>query len=151
MAKKDLQGRKIREITEMSRYWDAEDMMRNFDEEMVKLERGLGHMIWDLEENMVTSWIGPLPLAPKFEVSENEKEFKLRAVLPNVAKEKIRLNVGRNSVELSACSDDAICRPHYLAVDSSDVLDPDSARAKLTGDVFEVKISKAKKTRLKTK
>ncbi len=151
MAKKDLQGRKISDIVEMSRFWDAEDLLRNFDEEMSNIEQGRGHMIWDFEEHRVTSWAGPLPMTPRFELSETDAEFKLRVFLPEVVRENIRVSVGRNGVQLFACSSDQVCRPHFLEVESKGVLDRDSAKTKMVGNTLEIKVAKAKKTRPKAK
>jgi len=151
MAKKDLVTRNVKELAEKSRYWDVDDMLRNFDEQMAIVEHGLGHMIWDMNESRVTTHLRPMPVTPRFEVFENDKEFTLKATLTNVPKDQIRLNVERNSVELFACTADPVCRPHYLEVDARGTLDPDSVRAKMSGNVLEIKISKVKKKRLKIK
>jgi HSP20 family molecular chaperone IbpA len=151
MARKDLAGRKIKEIEEMSRLWDAEDLIRNFDEEMAKLEHGLGHMIIDLHENIVTQWLRPLPVTPRFDIEENEKELKLTVKLPNISKDKVRVSIDNNRVEIFACTEDVVCRPHFIAIDARGTLNPESAKAKMQGEVFEIKIAKARKKRLEVK
>jgi HSP20 family molecular chaperone IbpA len=151
MAKRDLTGKKVKDLEELSRLWEAEDLLRNLDEEMSRMEQGLGHMIYDLQERRVTTWLKPLPVTPKFDVRETEDEFELTVRLPGIPKDNIRVNVDRNGVEVLACSDDAVCRPHYLSVDASGVLDPDSAQATMKGEVFEVKVSKHRKRRLEIK
>lgn len=151
MVRKDLAGKKVKDIEEMSRLWDAEDLLQNLDEEMTRLEHGLGHMIYDIEEHRVTRWLKPLPVTPKFDVDESADEIRLTVTLPDVPKDNVVVNVDRNSIEVFACSDDAVCRPHYLAVDVSGTLDPDSAEATMTGDVFEIKVSKVRKRRLEIK
>jgi HSP20 family molecular chaperone IbpA len=151
MVRKDFRGRKVKDLAEIASHLEAEDLIRNFDEEMSRLEHGLGHMVYDLQENRVTTWLRPLPVTPRFDVDESESEFKLKVTLPNISKENVRLNVDKKSVELFACSDDAICRPRYIAIDVAGTLDPDSAKAKMTGDTFELKVSKVRKKRLKIK
>ena len=149
MAKRDLAGRKVKDIEEMSRYWSPEDLIRNLDEEMSRQEDGLGHMIYDLEETRISAWLRPLPVTPDFEMEETEDEFRLSVTLPNISKDNVRLKVEKNSIELYACSDDMVCRPHHLAVESVSTLDPDSAKAKMVGDVLKVTVLKVRKKRLK--
>ena len=151
MVRKDLRGKTVKEIVEMSRLWNAEDLLRNFDEEMSEFEQGLGHMIFDVDENRVTTWLRPLPVTPRFELKETDKELELVVSLPQISRDKVRVNIDKNRVELFACSNDAVCRPHYLAIDARGILDPDSAKAKMEGEVFEVKIAKVKKKRLDVK
>jgi hypothetical protein len=151
MAKKDLQGRKISEIVEMSRYWDAEDLLRNLDEEMSNLEQGMSHLIWDYEEHRITTWVRPLPVTPRFQLSETDSELRLKVQLPEVVRENIRLNIGTNGVQLFACSNDLVCRPHFLEVESREALDRDSAETNMVGDTLEIKVAKLKKDRSKAK
>jgi HSP20 family molecular chaperone IbpA len=151
MDRRSFKDKHLRDIVEKSQFWDVEDMMRNFDREMAQLERGLGHMVWDMEERRVTTHLRPLPIAPSFQVSEDDKEFKLVVKLPRVSKEDIRLNVDKNSVEIFACTEEAVCRPYYMSVDASSELVPESVEARLSEEVFEVKVAKAKKKRLKIK
>jgi len=141
----------LKDIVEKSRFWDVEDFIRNFDREMAQLEQGFGHMVWDMEEHCVTTHLRPLPMTPSFQISENNDEFRLVVKLPGVSKEDIRLNVDKNSVELLACARDAVCRSYYISVDAGGELVPESADAKLSGDVFEVSVGKTKKKRLKIK
>ena len=151
MVSRELRGRKVKELAEMSRLWDAEDLIRNFDEEMSRLEDGLGHMICDTEDKLITTWLRPLPVTPRFDVTEDDKELKLTVRLPNIPKDKVRMKVHKDRVELFACSDDEVCRPHYIAIDAQGVLNPESAKAKMNRGVFEVKISKARKKKLDVK
>jgi len=151
MAKLDPRHRKIRDIADMSQFWDVDDLMRNFDEELERVEQGLGHMIWDMDDRMVTMSVRPLPITPRFEIIESEKEYGLKVRLPDVPKENVRLNVDSHSLDLFACSGDAVCRPYYLGLEVRDALDPESADASLSDGVFEVRVSKAKKKQLKVK
>ena len=149
MVRKDIAARKVKDIVEMSMYWSPEDLIRNLDEEMSRLEQGLCHMIYDHDDHRVSAWLRPLPVTPSFNLEETEDEVRLSVTLPDVSKENIRLNVDKNSIELFACSDDLVCRPHYLSVDSASLLDPDSTTATMVGDRVEVRVLKARKKRLK--
>jgi HSP20 family molecular chaperone IbpA len=149
MAKRELAARRVKDIEELSRHWSPEDLMRNLDEEMSRLEHGLGHMIYDHEYRRVSVWLRPLPVTPSFDLKETDSEVTLSVKLPNVSKENVHVNVEKNSVELFACSDDAICRPHYLSVESYSVLDPDSTDARMVGDIVEVKVLKVRKKKVK--
>jgi HSP20 family molecular chaperone IbpA len=151
MVKKNIAARKVKDIVEMSKYWSPEDLIRNLDEEMSRLEQGLCHMIYDHDDHRVSAWLRPLPVTPSFDIVETEDEVRLSVTLRNVSKENVRLNVDKNSIELFACSDDVVCRPHYLSVDSASLLDPDSTTAKMIGDLVEVRVAKARKMRLKVK
>ncbi len=149
MAKRGLAGRKLKDIEEMSRHWSPEDLIRNLDEEMSRVENGLGHMIYDHESVRVSAWLRPLPVTPSFDIEETESEMTLSVKLPNVPKDNVHVNVEKNSIEIFACSDDSICRPHFLSVESSSILDPDSTDAKMVGDVVEVKVRKVRKKKVK--
>ena len=151
MDRRTSKDKHLKDIVEKSQFWDVEDLIRNFDREMAQLEQGLGHMVWDTEEHRVTTCLRPLPMTPSFQVSEDDKEFKLKVRLPGVPKEEIRLNIDSRSVELFACAGEAMCRPYYMSVDAGSELVPGSAEAKLSGEVFEVKVAKAKKKRLRIK
>ncbi len=149
MGSGQVKGKRIREIVDKSQYWDVDDLIRNFDREMSQLEQGLGHMIWDLDQHRVTTCLLPLPVAPSFDVNEDEKEFKLKVKLPGVSRDELRLRVEKDSVEVFACVGDTSCKPYYLSVVAKGELDPESADAKLSGSTFEVRVQKAKKKRLK--
>jgi HSP20 family molecular chaperone IbpA len=149
MAKKETSAMKLKDIEERSRHWSPEDLMRNLDEEMSRLEQGLCHMIYDHDEIRVSARLRPLPVTPSFDLKETEDEVRLSVKLPNMSKENVHLNVEKNSIELFACSDDFVCRPRYLSVDSISLLDPDSTKAEMIGSVVEVRVRKARKKRLK--
>jgi len=151
MVRRDIAARKVKDIEEMSKHWSPEDLMRNLDEEISRLEQGLCHMIYDHDDHRVSAWLRPLPVTPSFALKETEDEIRLSVTLPNVSKENVRLNVDKKSIELFACSDDVVCRPHYLMIDSASLLDPDSTTAKMVGDLVEVRVLKARKKRLKVK
>ena len=151
MARADIRGRRLRDIREMSRFWDAEDLIRNFEQEMERLERGLGHMVWDTHEHRVTTWLSPLPITPRFHADESDKEIVLRVQLPDVDRDSLRVGVDEKSIELFACSRDPVCRPYHLSLNVQGVLKPDSAEAKMTGDVFEIKVSKIRKRKVEIK
>ncbi len=139
----------MKDIEERSRHWSPEDLIRNLDEEMSRLEQGLCHMIYDHDDNRVSAMIRPLPVTPSFDLKETDEEIRLSVTLPNIPKEKVRLNVEKNSIEVFACSDDLVCRPHYLSVDSASLLDPDSAKAEMVDGIVKVRVRKARKKRLK--
>jgi HSP20 family molecular chaperone IbpA len=151
MASQNTKDKRLREIVEKSQYWDVEDLIRNFDKEMARLEQGLAHMVWDHESRCVTTPLRPLPVTPTFKVDETENEFKIKARLPNVSKEDLRLSVDGKSVSVFACSGDAVCRPYFLRVDADGELVPDSADATMSGESLEVRVAKAKKKRVKIK
>ena len=151
MARRDVAAVKLKDIEEMSRHWSPEDLMRNLDEEMSRLEQGLCHMIYDHDDHRVSACLRPLPATPSFSLEETEDEVRLSVRLPNVSKENVRLDVDKHSIELFACSDDAVCRPHYLSVDVAGLIDPDSTTAEMVGDRVEVRVLKARKKRLKVK
>jgi len=44
-----------------------------------------------------------------------------------------------------------VCRPYHLSLNVQGVLKPDSAEAKMTGDVFEIKVSKIRKRKVEIK
>lgn len=148
MGELELRSRKLREIAEMSRFWDAEDLIRNMELEVDRLERGLDHIIWDINNRPVTKWPRPMPITPRFEISSEGETFSLKVYLPNVPRENIRVNIDRDSVEVMACFDDIICRPYYLDFDAGCILRPDEAEAAFSEGLLEVRAPKAKKTRL---
>ena len=141
----------LKDIVSESKFWNAEDLLRNLDEEMDRLEQGMEHMIWDIQERAVTRCLRPLPMTPKFGVKEGEKEFALSVDLPDVPQEHMRVNALKDRIEVFACTDDAVCRPYFVSVESHGQLDPDSVALKLTGMTLHVKVKKASKKRLKVK
>jgi len=151
MASTIQKRRQLRDIADKSQFWDVEDLMSNFDREMALLEQGLGHMIWDRDEHRVTTFIRPLPVTPSFRISEDDKEFTLSVKLPNVSKDDIRLKVDKNSVDILACSGDLVCRPYYVSVVTKGELAPETAKARLEDEEFEIKVSKTRKKRLEVK
>jgi HSP20 family molecular chaperone IbpA len=151
MADSVKRAKPLKDIVRESRYWDAEDLLRNLDEEMERMEQGLCHMAWDQMERPVTRRLRPLPMTPKFEVDERGNEFTISVQLPNVPQENMKVNVLADRVEVLACSEDAICRPYFASVESHDRLDPDSVSLKLTDSTLHVKVKKAKKKRVKIK
>lgn len=151
MDSQNPRDRHLKEMVDRSRFWDAEDLMRNFDREMARLEQGLEHMVWDAGEHRVTTYLRPLPMTPSFKISEGENEFKLTTRLPNISKEDLRLSVDRDNVEIFACSRDLVCRPYYIGVLAKGELVPESADAVLSGEVLEVRVKKVKKKRLTIK
>jgi len=148
MVRSDLRGRKLRDISELSQFWDAEDFIRNFELEMERLERGLGHMVWDAADRRVTTWLSPLPVTPKFEANESEDEVTLRVHLPDVDKDKVKVGVDSKSIEVFACSRDVACRPYFLSLDIKGTIQPDSAELRLLGDELEVRARKPRRKRL---
>lgn len=140
--------RTLKELVEESRFWDVSDLMRNFDEEFHRVELGLGHTVWDSANRPVSLCMRPLPSVPRFEASEGREEFSLRVSLPGVPPENVRVDVDKRSVEVFACSDDIICKPYYVSVESQSALDPGSVEVVRDGSWFEIKVKKAKKRRI---
>lgn len=140
--------RTLKELVEQSRFWDASDLLRNLDEEMDRLEHGFGHAAWDEANRPVSLCMRPLPTVPRFEISETRDRLTLKVHLPGVPTENLRVDVDKREVEVFACSDDPICKPYYVRVESRGTLDPESADVRRDGSWIEVKISKAKKRKL---
>lgn len=146
-----MKGRRLKDIADLSQFWDAEDLLRNFEQEVARLEQGLGHMVWDTEERRVTAWLSPLPLTPKFEAKESDKDITLKVQLPNVDKDRIKVGVDNESIEVFACPIDVACRPYYMSLDARGTIKPETASVKLSGDVLEVTVLKVKKKRVDIK
>ncbi|MBN1678148.1 MAG: Hsp20/alpha crystallin family protein [Candidatus Thermoplasmatota archaeon] len=148
MADEITRARKLRELVEESRFWDASDLMRNFDEEFHRIEMGMGHTAWDSMYRPISICVRPLPTVPRFETSETKDEISLRVVLPGVPPGNVHIDVDRRSIEVSACSDDLICKPYYVSVESHNTLDPDSVEAKQEGRWLVIRVRKVKKRRV---
>lgn len=143
--------RRIQDIVEQSRYWDAQDLLRNLEDEMRRLEQGLGHFIFDSEGRPMTICVSPLPLTPKFETRERPEEFILMVHLPDVEKEDVRLYVNRNSIEVRAVSGQKTCRPLYLGVYTPWSVDSERSKAEFDDGILTVRAKKLKKTRVKVR
>jgi HSP20 family molecular chaperone IbpA len=143
--------RGLKEMVEESRFWDAEDLLRNLDAELDRFERGIGHLVWGSDDKAVTMCLRPVPITPDFGVSDTGDELTLKVVLPNVPEEHMRVNVDKDGVEVFACSDDPICKPYYVRANSRTSLDPESVRLRLSDSILQVKVAKAKKKRLEVK
>ncbi|MGQ9587861.1 MAG: Hsp20/alpha crystallin family protein [Thermoplasmata archaeon] len=126
-------------------------MLRNFDEEMQRLEQGIGHMIWDMEDRPVTMCLRPLPVTPRFECDDSPGRLSIKVFLPGFSKEDIHIQVDRDGIEVMAVKPDEFCRPCYVRLDARDVLDPESAHAELCHGVLEVSVQKVKKRRLEVR
>ena len=143
--------RSIKDIVEESKYWDAEELMQNLDEELERMERGFGHVVFDMDDRLVTKYLRPMPATPTFEEESDEANMKVRVNLPGMHKDHIRVNVDKDSIEIVACSEDHICRPYHLSVEADGVLEPETARAEFNKGVLEVSVAKVKKRRLKVR
>ena len=143
--------RRVQDIVEESKHWEAEDLLRNLEEEMQRLEQGLGHVMFDAEGLPVTMCVSPLPLAPRFETKELKDEFALRVNLPEVKKEDVRVYVDKDSVEVHAVSSRKICRPFYLSVATPWSVDSDHALVKFENGVLTVRTKRLKKKRVHVK
>ncbi len=144
-------SRKLKDLVEESRHWDASDLIRNLDEEMERVEQGFVHMIWGIDDKPVTRMLRPLPMVPKFRTSESEEEMSLEVDLPNVPEENMRVNVDGSKVEVFGCTDEVQCRPYYLGVESREPLDPDSVKVRLRSYTLQIKVQKAPKKRVKVR
>lgn len=148
MDERTIKPRRLSDLVEESRFWDAWDLMRNLDEELDRLEQGLGHMIFGLDDRPVSVCLRPLPITPKFQVDETPVEFKLKVTLPGVPRENIQLRVDKRDVEVYACPDDPFCRPYHLDVESSGDLNPEDVEATYSGSEFSVRVGKVRKRRV---
>jgi HSP20 family molecular chaperone IbpA len=141
-------SRKMKDLVEDSRSWDASDLLRNLDDEIERAEQGLIHMIWGRDDRPVTRTLRPLPIAPRFRIQESETELSLEVALPNVPEENMRVEVFKNMVEVYGCAHEGHCRPYYLGIESREVLDPDSVKMRLIGESLEIRIGKSPKKRI---
>ncbi len=139
---------RVRDLVEDSRYWDAEDLLKNLEEEMQRLERGLGQVMFDSEGRPITKCVTPLPLTPKSETKEEGDAFVLKVDLPGVDKEDILLYVNREAIEVRAVSGESICRPYYISVDTPWSVHADEAEVKFENRLLTVKAKRLKKTRV---
>lgn len=137
--------RRLRDLVDESRLWDAELMMRNAEEELARLERGLAHMVLGSDEKFVTKLVRPMPLTPSFDVDEDDMEYRLSVRLPGISSESISVDVDQDEVEVFACASGAECRPYYLSVIAGSPLDVQTAEAHLRGDILEVRVRKVRK------
>ena len=143
--------RRVQDIVEESRFWAAEDLMKNLEEEMARLEQGLGHVIFDSEGKPITMCVSPLPVTPKFEAEKDEDEFSLKVHLPSVEKKDIRLYVNRDNIEVRAVSGKRICRPYFLNVDTPWSVSSEDAQVKFEEGILIVKAKRLKKIRVPVK
>ena len=148
MAEQVKMSKRLKDIVEESQYWKAEDLLRNVDEEMRRLELGFGHIILDFNDHIVSKCLRPLPSVPRFQASEDADEFSLRVLLPNVSTENVHVDIDKRSVEIFACSDDAICKPYYVNVECKGTLDPETADARRDGNWVEIKVKKSKRKKV---
>lgn len=149
MADHARKTRKIQDLVELSRYWHAEDMLRNLQEEMRRMEQGLSHMVWDAQMRRVTQCPNPLPVTPRFETHETDDELMVEVQLGKMPEDNISLRVTPDRVDVYARLDERVCRPYFLSVEVIGPLDPDSAGSKLRDGVLEVTVKKVKKVRVK--
>jgi len=143
--------RSIKDIVEESKHWDAEELMQNLDEELERMEHGLSHVVFDMDDRLVTKFLRPMPVAPTFEEESDEANMKVRVSLPGMHKDHVRVNVDKDSIEVIACADDQICRPYYLSIEADGILEPGTANAEFNKGLLEVSVAKVKKRRLKVK
>ena len=141
----------MKSMVEMSRCWEAHDLLRNLEDELQRLEQGMGHMIWDNESKPVTMCPCLLPMSPRFEISETEDEFSVKVHLPEVREEDIDVNIEKGSVEVFARQQEKAFRPFLLSIDAHVALDPESLRLESHDDFLVLRVRKLKKHRVKVK
>jgi HSP20 family molecular chaperone IbpA len=152
MAKPDYRRhRHIKEISEESKFWDVDYLIRNLEEEMDRVEHGMSHLVWGPEDRLVTHRMRPMPIIPEHETFTSENEFRVKVNLPNVPRGNIKVNIDRDSVEVLACSDDMVCKPYHIHIGADGVLDPDSAQAHMSETVLEITVRKIKKRRVEVR
>lgn len=140
--------RRLKDIVEDSQRWQPEDLIRNVDEEMRLLDLGMCHIVLDANDHIVTKCPRPLPVVPRFRVNEDADGFALKVLLPNVSDEQVHVDVDKRGVEIFACSDDPVCRPYYVNLESKGSLDPESVEARRDGNWVEIRVKKAKKRKV---
>jgi len=141
----------VQDLVEESRHWDPDDLIRNLEEEMQRLEQGLGQVMFDLEGRPITMCVSPLPLTPKFETKEEGDAFILKVHLPGVQEGDVRLYLHRGSIEVRAVSGKMICRPYYVSVDTPWGVDSEDAEVKFENGLLNVKAKRLKKVRVPVK
>lgn len=145
MVDPQLRFRRLRDLVDESKFWDAELMVRNAEDELARLEQGLAHLVVGPDEKAITKMLRPMPVTPSFEVEEDEEEYALRVKLPGVPVENMYVDVDPEEVEVFACSDEVVCRPYYLSVRATSTLDVGSAQAHVSAGVLQVRVRKVKK------
>lgn len=151
MADRAKRSRRVEDLVEMSLHLDSNDMLRNLQEEMRRMEDGLGHSVWDEQMRRVTQCPNPLPVTPKFEAHESEDELKVTVVLPHVPEDNISLSVTSSGLEVYARLDQRICKPYFLSVEATGILRPETAVSKVHNGALEVSVKKAKRIRVKVR
>lgn len=134
--------RRLRDLVDESRLWDAELMLRNAEEELARFEQGLAHLVMASDEKFVTKPVKPMPVTPSFEVEEDETEYVLRVRLPGIPADSISVDVDPDEVEVFACAEQSEHRPYYLKVRASSTLDVETAEARFGGGSLEVRVRK---------
>ena len=151
MVSRTRKPQRIKEIAEDSQYWEAADLLKNLDDEMDRMEKGMSHVIFDLECHPVTRCLRPLPITPRFKIDESAERFEIRVELPSISKEELHLDVDRNSVAVLADPHDPMYRPYYLRVDSKGPLAADDTLAEFSEGVLKIVVPKLKKARIKVR
>jgi hypothetical protein len=95
MADETRRRKTLKEIVEESPYWDAEELLRNLDEEMARIEHGVGHFVWDYQDRPVGRCPPLLPLTPRFKINESDEKFRVDVQLPDIPEDMIRVKVGK--------------------------------------------------------
>src|SRR4030067_2801870 len=114
MADQSRTQKTLKEMVEESPFWNAEDLIRNLDAELDRIEHGIGHMVWDDSNRPVTICLRLLPITPRFRVKESEGKFSIEVDLPNVSEDLVSVKVDKAGVEVSACTPDPVWRPCYV-------------------------------------
>jgi len=151
MVSRTRKPQRIKDIVEDSRHWEAEDLMRNLDDELDRMEKGMSHVIFDFECHSVTRCLRPLPVTPHFRIEESAENFEIRISLPVASKEDVHLNVDGEGIEVLVDPVDPTSRPYYLRVDAKGPLDPNGAQAEFSEGVLKIVSRKLKKARIKVR
>lgn len=135
-------------MVEESKQWDAEDLIRNIDAELERIEAGMGHQVWASDDQPVSRCVRLLPVTPRFKVKEAPDSFDVKVELPGVPEDLVRVRVDSGGIEVSAHTHDPVCRPYYVNIESRSTLDPDSTRIRHSDSTLEVEVKKVKKKRV---
>lgn len=143
--------RHIKSIVEKSRELEAGDLLHNLDEELKRVEKGMGHMVWDKESRPVTMCACLLPISPLYEVTETASEFSVKVMLPSIRMEDIEVKIESGSIEVFAVHREKSFRPFLLAIDAPVALDPKSLKVEPHDGIFVIRVRKVKRHRVNVK
>lgn len=151
MASPVRKPQRVKEIVEDSRNWCPEDLLKNLDDEIDRMERGMNHVIFDCECHPVTRHLKPLPVTPTFRMEESRESLEVTVDLPLASKENLQVEIGNDAVEVRADPPDPLSRPYFLRIETRDPLDPEKSTAEFSRGKLRVVAPKLKRARIKVR